>query len=73
MKLKDLKKNQKAKISSIEGDMVFKKKILDVGLTRGTLIEVINVAPLGDPIEIKFRGYHLSIRKVDADKIEVIV
>lgn len=72
MKLKDLKKNQKAKIASIEGDMIFKKKILDMGLTKGTLIEVVNIAPLGDPIDLKVRGYQLSIRKIDADRIEVI-
>ena len=72
MKLKDLKKNQKAKIAKIEGDMIFKKKILDMGLTKGTLIEVVNIAPLGDPINLKVRGYQLSIRKIDADRIVVI-
>lgn len=71
MKLKDLKREDKAKIISIEGDLVFKKKILDMGLTKGTVIEVIKTAPLGDPVDIKVRGYQLSIRKKDGERIEV--
>ncbi len=71
MKLKDLKREDKAKIVSIEGDLVFKKKILDMGLTKGTVIQVIKTAPLGDPVDIKVRGYQLSIRKRDGERIEV--
>ena len=71
MKLKDLKREDKAKIISIEGDLVFKKKILDMGLTKGTVIQVIKTAPLGDPVDIKVRGYQLSIRKRDGERIEV--
>ena len=71
MKLKDLKKNKKGKILRIEGDLIFKKKILDMGLTKGTMIEVVNIAPLGDPIDVKVRGYQLSLRKIDAERIEV--
>ena len=71
MKLKDLKREDKAKIVSIEGDLVFKKKIVDMGLTKGTVIQVIQTAPLGDPVDIKVRGYQLSIRKRDGERIEV--
>ena len=71
MKLKDLKREDKAKIVSIEGDLVFKKKILDMGLTKGTVIQVIKTAPLGDPVDIKVRGYQLSIWKRDGERIEV--
>ena len=71
MKLKDLKREDKAKIVSIEGDLVFKKKILDMGLTKGTVIQVIKTAPLGDPVDIKVRGYQLSITKRDGERIEV--
>lgn len=72
MNLKDLKLKDKAKISKIDGDIIFKRKMLDMGLTKGALIEVINIAPLGDPIDIKIRGYQLSIRKLDAKRIEVV-
>ena len=54
------------------GDIIFNKKILDMGLTKGTIIEVVNIAPLGDPIDVKVRGYQLSLRKIDAGRIEVM-
>jgi DtxR family Mn-dependent transcriptional regulator len=61
----------KAIVMRIEGERRFHKRIVDMGVTRGALVEVERVAPLGDPMEIKVRGYHLSIRKDDASAIIV--
>ena len=48
-----------------------KQRFMDMGITKGTEVKVIKIAPLGDPIEIEIRGYNLSVRKEDADKIEL--
>lgn len=75
MTLKDLKPGQKAKVKNIgiEGeDMnVFKRRMMDMGITTGVEIEMIKEAPLGDPIEVSLRGYQLSLRKAEAEKIIV--
>lgn len=55
----------------LHGEGAVKRRIMDMGLTRGVEIYVRKVAPLGDPVEITVRGYELSIRKADADMIEV--
>jgi ferrous iron transport protein A len=69
--LKDIKAGEKAKVVRINGEGQIRKRIMDLGITKGCEIEVIKVAPLGDPVEISLRGYDLSIRKVDAEFIEV--
>lgn len=61
----------KAEIVSISGDVVLKKRITEMGLTKGAVISVERVAPLGDPIDLKVRGYNLSLRKEEASKVVV--
>ena len=58
-------------VIKIEGDGAYKRRIMDMGITKGTTVSVRKVAPLGDPIEVTVRGFELSIRKADADKIIV--
>ena len=60
-----------AKVKRLHGEGAIKRRIMDMGLTKGTEVFVRKVAPLGDPIEIKVRGYELSLRKADAELIEV--
>ncbi|MBR0514519.1 MAG: ferrous iron transport protein A [Clostridia bacterium] len=60
-----------AKVVRIHGEGAVKRRIMDMGITRGVEIHVRKVAPLGDPIEITVRGYELSLRKADAESIEV--
>ena len=61
---------QTVKVSRLNGDGAVKRRIMDMGITKGTEIYVRKVAPLGDPIEITVRGYELTLRKADADLIE---
>ena len=61
----------KAKVVKLHGAGAIKRRIMDMGITRGTEIYVRKVAPLGDPIELNVRGYELSLRKADAELIEV--
>ncbi|WP_295068254.1 FeoA family protein [Ruminococcus sp.] len=60
-----------AKVKKLHGEGAIKRRIMDMGLTKGTEVFVRKVAPLGNPIEIKVRGYELSLRKADAELIEV--
>ena len=60
-----------AKVVKIHGEGAVKRRIMDMGITKGVEIYVRKVAPLGDPIEVTVRGYELSLRKADADMIEV--
>jgi len=69
MTLKDLKPGQKGNVSAINCKGAIKRRILDMGVTRGIEIFVEKVAPLGDPIEVKVRGYNLTLRKEDAINI----
>jgi ferrous iron transport protein A len=69
--LKDVKCGQGAIVSRLHGSGAVKRRIMDMGITRGTEIFVRKVAPLGDPIELNVRGYELSLRKEDASMIEV--
>ena len=69
--LKDIEVGQKAKVIKILGEGKIKKRIMDMGITKGVEIFVRKVAPLGDPIEITVRDYELSLRKDDAEKLEV--
>ena len=58
-------------VTKITGDGAYKRRIMDMGITKGVSIYVRKVAPLGDPIEVTVRGYELSLRKADAEMIEV--
>ena len=58
-------------VAKITGDAAYKRRIMDMGITKGTQIFVRKVAPLGDPVEVTVRGYELSLRKEDAQMIEV--
>jgi DtxR family transcriptional regulator, Mn-dependent transcriptional regulator len=70
-KLGDLKPGQKGKVLKVISRGETNKRIVEMGVIPGTVVEVERVAPLGDPIDIKVRGYHLSLRKEEAEKIEV--
>ena len=59
------------KVTKLHGEGAVKRRIMDMGLTKGVRLTVRKVAPLGDPIEVNVRGYELSLRKVDAEMIEV--
>ena len=69
--LKDIKVGQSARVVKLHGEGAVKRRIMDMGITKGVEITVRKVAPLGDPIELTVRGYELSIRKDDAALIEV--
>ena len=69
--LKDVKVGDTAVVVRLHGEGAVKRRIMDMGLTRGTEVHVRKVAPLGDPMELTVRGYELSVRKADAEMIEV--
>ncbi len=69
--LKDAKIGETVKVVKIHGEGAVKRRIMDMGITKGIDVYVRKVAPLGDPIEVTVRGYELSLRKFDAEKIEV--
>ena len=72
MTLKDVKIGISAIVTKINGQGPLKRRIMDMGITKGVNIRVVKVAPLGDPIEINVRNYELSLRKADAALIEVM-
>ena len=69
--LKDVKCGQTAAVVRLHGEGATKRRIMDMGVTKGTEVYVRRVAPLGDPLEVTVRGYELSIRKADAQMIEI--
>ena len=69
--LKDVKVGDTVTVVKLHGEGALRRRIMDMGVTKGTEIFVRKVAPLGDPIEVTVRGYELSIRKGDAQNIEV--
>lgn len=69
--LKDAKVGQAVTVVKLHGEGAVKRRIMDMGVTRGTVLRVRKVAPLGDPIEINLRSYELSLRKADCEMIEV--
>ena len=71
MTLRDVKIGNTAKVTRLEGEGALRRRIMDMGITKGVEIYVRKVAPLGDPIEITVRGYELSLRKDDAQMILV--
>ncbi len=70
--LRQVKIGETVKVVKLHGEGAVKRRIMDMGITKGVEIYVRKVAPLGDPVEITVRGYELSIRKADADMIEVL-
>ena len=70
--LKDLKAGESGEIVGFtEGDENYKRKLLSLGLTKGTKVKVLRVAPLGDPMEVEVRGYQLSLRKDESEILKV--
>ncbi len=69
--LKSAQIGETVKVVKLHGEGAVKRRIMDMGLTRGVEVYIRKVAPLGDPIEVTVRGYELSLRKADADMIEV--
>ncbi|MBQ9940745.1 MAG: ferrous iron transport protein A [Clostridia bacterium] len=70
--LKDLKVGQRGTVAKLHGEGAVKRRIMDMGITKGTEIYVRKVAPFGDPMELNLRGYELSLRKADAEIIEMV-
>ena len=71
MTLRDVSVGQTVKVTRLNGDGPVKRRIMDMGITKGVEVYVRKVAPLGDPVEVTVRGYELSLRKADAEMIEV--
>ena len=69
--LKDIKVGDSTTVIKLNGQGAVRRRIMDMGITKGVKIDVCKVAPFGDPVEIKVRGYQLSLRKADAQMIEV--
>lgn len=71
MTLREAKVGQTVKVTKLTGTGPVKRRIMDMGITKGASVHIRKVAPLGDPVEVTVRGYELSLRKEDAEKIEV--
>ena len=69
--LKDVKVGSTVKVKKLHGEGAVKRRIMDMGLTKGVEVYIRKVAPLGDPVEVTVRGYELSLRKADAEMVEV--
>lgn len=69
--LKEAKVGSTVKVVKLHGEGAVKRRIMDMGITRGVEVYIRKVAPLGDPVEVNIRGYELSLRKADAEMIEV--
>jgi ferrous iron transport protein A len=70
--LKDAKPGETVTVEKLNGNGALKRRIMDMGITKGVSVFIRKIAPLGDPIEITVRGYELSIRKSDADIIQIL-
>ena len=71
MTLGDAKVGSTVVVTKIEGDSAYKRRIMDMGITKGSELYIRKVAPIGDPVEITVRGYELSVRKDDAQCVQV--
>lgn len=69
--LRQAKVGDTAKVKKLHGEGAVKRRIMDMGITKGVDVKIRKVAPLGDPVEVTVRGYELSLRKADAEMIEV--
>ncbi len=72
MTLKDAKVGQTFQVKKLTGEGPVKRRIMDMGITKGTEVYIRKVAPLGDPVEVTVRGYELSLRRADAEMIEIL-
>ncbi len=72
MNLGEAKVGSTVRVDKINGEGAYKRRIMDMGITKGTELYIRKVAPLGDPVEITVRGYELSVRKNDAECVDVI-
>ena len=70
--LKDAKVGETVTVAKVHGEGSVRRRIMDMGLTKGVQVYVRKVAPLGDPMELNIRGYELSVRKADAEMIELV-
>lgn len=70
--LKDARVGETVTVARLHGEGPVKRRIMDMGITRGTKLQLRKVAPLGDPVELTVRGYELSVRKADAAMIELV-
>ena len=71
--LDQLNPGQSAQVKKIHGQGAVRRRLMEMGLTRGVQIDVVKASPLGDPVDYRVRGYHLSLRKAEAQLIEVII
>ena len=71
MTLKDVRVGSRCKVIRVHGEGAIRRRIMDMGITKGVEIRIRKVAPLGDPLELNLRGYELSLRKADAEMVEV--
>lgn len=71
MTLDQLRPGQRARVIKIAGTGAIRRRLMDMGMIRGTEVEVLRTAPLGDPVEYRLLGYHLSLRKTEARMVEV--
>ena len=69
--LKDAKVGDTVSVVKLHGEGAVKRRIMDMGITKGTQLHIRKVAPLGDPMELSVRGYELSVRRVDAEMVEI--
>lgn len=69
--LRETKVGETVRVVKLHGEGAVKRRIMDMGLTKGVEVQIRKVAPLGDPVEVTVRGYELSIRKADAEMVEV--
>ena len=70
-KLSELAPGERGRVVSVAGDADAARRLMDLGLIRGTTVEVVRAAPLGDPLEVKVRGFMLTLRRAEAEHIEV--
>lgn len=69
--VKDMKTGHKAQVLKVHGEGALRRRIMDMGITKGVEVHLRKLAPLGDPMELSVRGYELSLRKADAEMIEI--
>ena len=69
--LRDAKIGETVKVKKLNGEGAIKRRIMDMGITKGVEVHIRKVAPFGDPVEVTVRGYELSLRKADAEMIEI--
>lgn len=71
MKLAEMKNGDVATVMNVRGEGHLRKRLLDLGFTKGVEVKLIRIAPLGDPVEVELRGFRLTVRKTEADIVEL--